>query len=106
YPNATSPDPLAISVGNIVSDTCQGKFHNYSHVVDNLSTFAEIDKCMIGLIGNKQYNSMMDYLNSTITLANAYTRQIEKAAAKGRSLVPYPDKNALAQELKIVSRLI
>ena len=28
------PDPLAISTGSIVSDTCQGRFHNFSHVVD------------------------------------------------------------------------
>ena len=106
YPSDIFPDPLAISIGNIVSDTCQGKFNNYSHVVDNLNSFMEIDKCLIGAIENKQYVNLLDYLNSTIGLANLYAKQIEKAAAKGRSLVKYPDENTLAQELKIVAKLI
>lgn len=106
YPNDLFPDPLAITVGNIVSDTCQGQFHNFSHVVDNLNFFTEINHCSIGTIENKHYSELLNYLNSSIGLANLYTEQIEKAAAKGKSLVQYPDNNNLAQELKIVAKLI
>lgn len=106
YPNNIYPDPLAITVGNIVSDTCQGKFNNYSHVVDNLNSFIEINKCNIGTMDNNNYSDLLKFLNSSIGLANLYSKQIEKAASKGNSLVSYPDGNKLAQELKIVAKLI
>ena len=106
YPNNIYPDPLAVTVGNIVSDTCQGGFSNYSHVVDNINSFIEINKCNIGTIDNKNYSDLLKYLNSSIGLANIYSKQIEKAASKGNSLVSYPDRNKLAQELKIVAKLI
>ncbi len=106
YPNLHFPDPLAITVGNIVSDTCQGQFHNFSHVVDNLETFTEINKCKIAPVSNTNYNQLMEFLDSTITLTNSYAKQIEVAAGKGKNLVDYPNKNNLAQELKTVAKLI
>ncbi|MCC6369681.1 MAG: hypothetical protein IT236_01615, partial [Bacteroidia bacterium] len=106
YPNQNFPDPLAITIGNIASDTCQGKFHNFSHVVDSLDTFIELDKCAVGTIKNKQYADLSGYINSTITLTNSYTKQIELAASKGKSLAIYPQNNQLAQELKIAAKLI
>lgn len=106
YPNEKFPDPLAITIGNIASDTCQGTYHNFSHVVDSLDTFIELDKCMVGTMHNKHYADLSGYLNSTITLTNRYTKQLELAAAKGKSRADYPQNNQLAQELKIAAKLI
>jgi len=106
YPNAQFADPLAITVGNIVSDTCQGALHNFSHVVDSSATFAEIDKCRIGAVPNKAYGDLVGYLNDTISLANSYTTQVQKAFEAGHSLAQYPHNNQLAQELKITAKLI
>ncbi len=106
YPSSNFPDPLAISLGSIVSDTCQGQFHNFSHVVDNLDVFTEVDRCAISAYSNRAYGELMTYLDSTIKLSNLYTRQIESAAKKGNTLHNYPANNQLARELKIVSQLI
>lgn len=105
YPTLKYPDPLAVSLGNIVSDTCQGKLNNFSYVVDNLSNFSKIENCDVYPIENMSFLNTLTFLNSSINLTNQYTKRIELAATKGSNIVSYPD-NTFAQELKVVSKLI
>lgn len=106
YPNKKYPDPIAISIGNAVSETCQGLHTNFSFALDNpskLINLAEISAVMPKLdTSSKELN----FIENTIRQSNAYTKVITVAMDKGKNISQYDDNNKLAQQLKIVSRLI
>ena len=42
YPNSNYPDPLALSIGNTASNTCQGPIINMGVSIKNLNNFVDI----------------------------------------------------------------
>ncbi len=106
YPNDQHPDPFAVTMGYIVSETCQGLAGNFSMTINdpfNLSPLA---------IGNDDqlpetpYGDELEYLRIMVAQTNAYSESVTRAANKGNNIANYPEKNRLAQQLKNVALLI
>lgn len=106
YPNATYPDPFAISMGYEVSSTCQGLMANFSHAVNN--PFDIYNLAASGALDDgTYYGSHMEYLSTLIDQANAYGGQINDAANAGNTLsTMYDEANPLAKQLRHVAQMI
>lgn len=106
YPNETYPHPFAITMGSIVSETCQGIAANYSMTLDdpfNLFPLFEDDE---NAYPNTPYGDELDYLRLAIEQTNDYGDKITEAALRGKNRAEYNDKNRIAQQLKNVALLI
>lgn len=107
YPNESCPDPLAMTIGSVVTETCQGMSGNFSLAVvdpENLSALAAPanNDLAAGCYGNR-----LAFMINTIEQTNAYNEVIEAANASGASLSDkYPEGNELAVKLRTVARLI
>lgn len=106
YPNAEEADPFALTIGNIVSDTCQGTVSNYSLALSNPSTFSLIDENEQGEFPGLAYGDELQFLQETILQSNAYADRIIHAADAADNMVDYPNNNMLANQLRNVARLI
>jgi len=105
YPSQQHPDPFAISMGYLVSDTCQGKAANFSLALTDpfgLRPLSESDP--VG-VDNSLYGKEMEFLSNTIAQTNSYGVRITDAAERGNNMVDYPDTD-LAEQLKNVALLI
>jgi len=106
YPNGSYPDPLAITIGNNVSHTCQGSFSNFSMAVVNPFNLSPLSVGQEGELPDNYYGRNISYLNTAIAQTNAYSAVIEQAANRGNNLARYADNNWLAYQLQVVARLI
>lgn len=106
YPNASYPDPFAISMGYEVSSTCQGLMANFSHAVNN--PFDTYNLATSGSLNDgTYYGSHIEYLTTLINQANAYGGQINAAANAGNTLSTlYDPNNPLAVQLRYVAQMI
>ncbi|MFA7272459.1 MAG: DUF1501 domain-containing protein [Crocinitomicaceae bacterium] len=106
YPNASYPDPFAITMGYDVSATCQGLMGNFSQSVqDPFATFSL--QTSAALNDGTYYGSNMEYISTMIGQANAYGSQVNAAATAGTSLsAMYDPTNPLAVQLKYVAQMI
>ncbi len=106
YPNATFPDPFAISMGYEVSATCQGLMANFSHAVND--PFAAVNLLSSTVTNDgTYYGSHMEYLATLIDQTNAYGSQINAAANAGNSLSTlYDANNPVAIHLRNVAKMI
>lgn len=106
YPNASYPDPFAISMGYETSSTCQGLMANFSHAVNN--PFDIYNLASSGVLDDgTYYGSHMDYLATLIDQANAFGAQINTAANAGSTLsTMYDSGNPLATQLQYVAQMI
>lgn len=104
YPNATYPDPFAVSMGFQVSSTCQGFLANWSHaVLDPLDVY---NLTASGSINDgTYYGSHIEYLTTIIDQANQFGAQINAAATAGNSMVTYPTTD-LGEQLQNVAKMI
>lgn len=110
YPNAQMPDPLAIQISAVASTALLGPKQSVALAIQDVDTFAR-------LIGEKpaaptspSLNAVakdyVDFVRSQQTLSVAYADQLKAAAGKGANKAAYPTNNRLADQLKVVSRLI
>ena len=110
YPNPTMEDPLALQIGLTPTPTFYGTHQSVAVNLTNAETFYQ-------LIGENappaeeplpccQAGEQIAYLRSQQLLAVGYSGQIKNAADKGKNLASYPPNNRLADQLKIVARLI
>ena len=108
YPNAQHPDPLAITMGSIVSTTCQGPVANMSMALRNLNQFGQLPINTEHPKGSPLYQRELSFIRQSLLQTNQYVETIQQAADNGNNLSRlYPDNgNALADQLKIVARLI
>jgi uncharacterized protein (DUF1501 family) len=107
YPHTDAPDPFALTVGNIISETCQGVAANYSLAVQDPLTQSILFESDLGHPHTADcYSKELAYVMTAISQTNAYGGVITKAAEKGSNLAIYPENNQLAQQLKIIARLI
>ncbi len=107
FPNAQRPDPLAINIGSVISPALQGPVASMGLAISSATSF-------YSLIGNKYDADVpntpagkeLAYLRKTADQTNAYAKTIKQAADKITKQVTYPANNGLANQLKIVARLI
>ncbi len=105
YPNSENPDPFAITIGSIVSDTCQGTSTNYSFTVSNAEDLKTLNETEPGNSDGSCNSIELAFVKDVIRQTNAYSSKVIDAFKKGTNIETYPD-NSLAAQLKIVANLI
>ncbi len=108
YPNADCPHPFALTMGKIVSETCQGVNANYSlSLLDPFNPGTALVSAG-GNIPSNCFGDALSFVNDTVTQTNAFASVISAAANAGNNLSPKWNnlETELAQKLKNVARLI
>ncbi len=106
YPNSEYPDPFAITMGNVVSETCQGKSANFSLTLTDPFSLTPLTEGAPGEVPETPYGDELTFLRTTIKQANKYGERITAVAEVGNNIMEYPDGNRLAEQLKNVALLI
>ena len=113
YPNEQMEDPLAIQIGYLTSTALLGSQQSMGIALNDPNSFYQ-------LVGSGDVSSPTDlpccdagdlvaYIREQQSLSVGYASEIKRAADAGRNLATYPgstDRNTLADQLKIVARLI
>lgn len=110
YPNDEVPDPFAITLGFVVSETCQGPVSNYSYTVTDPEGLGQLDESSGGVDSNSCYGQQLAFIREAIAKSNAYAGVVKEAYDKGTNHVTYTQPDArtstLHEQLRIVARLI
>ena len=106
YPNETHPHPFAITMGSIVSETCQGRIANYSMTLDDPFNIFPLFEGEGDEIPDTPYGDELAFLRTSIVQTNEYSELIVEAANRGRNLKTYKESNRLARQLKNVALLV
>lgn len=107
YPNNECKDPFAITVGSLISQTCQGTSANFSlAIIDPTSLFQLNEGQTSPVDPNSCYGMELTFLRSALLQTNSYINVISAANTAGANQATYPTDNTLADQLKIVARLI
>ena len=106
YPNTDCPDPFAITVGNLVSETCQGLAGNFSMAIQDAENLNPIAEGAEGTTPDTPYGHELTFLREAIKQTNKYSERITLAAGQGTNQAEYDENNRLSQALKTVAQLI
>ncbi|WP_229206903.1 DUF1501 domain-containing protein [Dyadobacter crusticola] len=111
YPNDNMKDPLAIQIGHIASTSLLGKRQSMGIVMATPDEFYQL----VGTQTNIPVDDLpccysgqlIKYVREQQVLSIGYGAQIKRASEAGRNMASYPENgNELAEQLKIVARLI
>jgi uncharacterized protein (DUF1501 family) len=106
YPNETMPDPLAVQIGSLTSLTLQGPGMNMGMSITNPTSFYNLINNVLDPAPDNNMGHELTYIRTIANQTNLFAQRIVAAA----NLVPqqsaYPDNNSLADQLKIVARLV
>lgn len=106
YPNALMPDPLAINIGSTLPFSLQGEHLNYGYSTINPESLMEIVNDVSHPAPDTDYGFELNFLRMMKGQSNTYSQTIRQAYQKSYSSnVTYPG-DSLAQQLKMVARLI
>jgi uncharacterized protein (DUF1501 family) len=110
YPNPQMPDPLAIQIGYVSSTALLGSKVSTATVIQNPDTFAQLvgDKPTVAPsnLPNTYSGKQIGFIRQQQVSSVQYAAQIKTAANKATNKATYPTNNTLADQLKIVARLI
>jgi len=109
YPNKDMPDPLAIQVGSVVSATFQGPAFTMGLAISNPASFYNLIEGKVNVESNSRWGEQLDYIEEMSLKTDQYAGVIKAAALKvPQQSAKYPaaGKNPLADQLKIVARLV
>jgi uncharacterized protein (DUF1501 family) len=106
YPNTDMPDPLAIQIGSTTSLTLQGPTVNMGMSITNPTTFYNLVSGTTDPAPNTPAGKELKFIRQVNQQTQKYSTVIKAAAAKITQQGTYPANNSLADQLKIVSRLI
>ncbi|PSL50008.1 putative secreted protein (Por secretion system target) [Chitinophaga niastensis] len=106
YPNADNPDPLAIQIGSIVSPAFQGPNASMGIAITSATDFYNLIDGVTDPVPNTKSGKELAYIRLIAKQTNSYEKTIKAAAAKVMSQGAYPANNGLAEQLKIVARLV
>jgi uncharacterized protein (DUF1501 family) len=106
YPNDDFTDPLAVEIGYGASMVFQGPAAAMGMVVSNPDSFYDLvdnveEPAPETLAGDK-----LRYIRLIAKQSELYGEVVKNAAAKVTKQVNYPNNNRLAEQLKIVARMI
>jgi uncharacterized protein (DUF1501 family) len=109
YPNVGMPDPLAIQVGSLVSPALQGPSLTMGMAISNPNSFYQLIGDKAAPVDDSRAGDLLAYIREMSVKTDQYAGVIKKAAMKvPKQSDGYPaaGKNPLADQLKIVARLI
>ena len=107
YPNAQMPDPLAIQIGSQSPFSLQGQSMNLGYNVPDPSSLINVVNGMTDPAPNDDYGHELTFLRLMKDQSNAYRNAIQTAYNMPQSqTATYPSNNRLADQLRIVAKLI
>jgi len=106
YPNAAMPDPPAIQIGSVTSLTLQGVGTGMGMSLTNPTSFYNLVNGLQDPAPNTPAGKELTHIRTVARQTTQYATSIKAAADKVAQQGPYPSPNALADQLKIVARLI
>ncbi|MEJ8841217.1 DUF1501 domain-containing protein [Lacibacter sp. H375] len=106
YPNTTVPDPLGIQIGSSASLAFQGPSVNMGISISSATNFYNLINGIQDPVPATRAGDALQYVRLVAQQANQYSTRISAAAAAVPTQGTYPTNNTLADQLKIVARLI
>jgi uncharacterized protein (DUF1501 family) len=106
YPNANMTDPLAIQIGSTASLTFQGPQVNMGMSITNPTSFYNLISGTSDPVPNTPAGKELSYIRLVAQQTQQYSTTIKNAANAVTTQGTYPTNNSLADQLKIVARLI
>ncbi|MCO5251518.1 MAG: DUF1501 domain-containing protein [Candidatus Kapabacteria bacterium] len=108
YPNQDFTDPLSITIGGVVSETCQGHVASMGMALTPNGQFYDLNDIPYDSELDIRAGLELKYIKSIISQTNNYAETLKGALEKSTNLAEYPDaaQNQLSEQLKTVARLI
>ncbi len=106
YPNAEMPDPLGIQIGSTTSLTFQGPSVSMGMSISNPTSFYNLLNGIEDPAPNTPAGKELQYVRLVSKQTSKYTTVVKAAADKVTQQAVYPTGNSLADQLKIVARLV
>ncbi|SHJ37548.1 Por secretion system C-terminal sorting domain-containing protein [Hymenobacter daecheongensis DSM 21074] len=109
YPSTQNPDPLAISIGSVVSNCVQGPSVNMGMAIASTASFYQLLTGGVDTAPNTPAGHELTFIRQVVSQTQVYTTAIQAAAGRARNLSPlYPAAgvNSLSDQLKIVAQLV
>jgi uncharacterized protein (DUF1501 family) len=106
YPNSDMPDPLAIQIGSSTSLMLQGPSQNMGMSITNPTNFYNLISGTTDPAPATPAGKELKYIRQINQQTQRYTTVIKAAANAVTQQAPYPTSNSLADQLKIVARLV
>jgi uncharacterized protein (DUF1501 family) len=107
YPSAEMPDPLAIQIGSTLPFILQGENLNLGYSVTDPNALLNVINAVTDPAPNTDYGQELTFLRLMKDQSNVYRTAIQNAYSVPLSnAVTYPTANKLADQLKIVAKLI
>jgi len=106
YPNTTMPDPLAIQIGSVTTLTLQGPAVSMGMSITDPTSFYNLINGVQDPAPNNYMGHELSYIRDVASQTNLYAIRIRDAANAVTQQSTYPTPNPLADQLKIVARLI
>jgi uncharacterized protein (DUF1501 family) len=108
YPNDTMKDPLAIQIGSSASLTTQGPTVNLAMSITSATSFYQLINGTSDPVPATKAGKELSYIRNVAQQTKQYASTITAAAARvlATDQVTYPSNNSLADQLKIVARLV
>jgi uncharacterized protein (DUF1501 family) len=106
YPSTDMPDPLAIQIGSTTSLTLQGPTVNMGMSITNPTTFYNLVSGTTDPTANTPAGKELKFIRQVNQQTQKYSTVIKAAAAAVTQQGTYPTNNSLADQLKIVARLV
>lgn len=106
YPNTQMPDPLGIQIGSSTSLTFQGPSVNMGISITSATNFYNLINGIQDPAPATPAGDALKYVRLVAQQSNQYSTRIVAAANTVPTQGTYPANNTLADQLKIVARLI
>lgn len=109
YPNANYPDPPAIQIGALISPAMQGKNSSLGMSITDPTSFYQFVNGTVDTAPNTPAGHELTYVRLVAQQTQQYSGTIKAAADKATNistLYPTAGQNSLADQLKVVARLI
>lgn len=106
FPNEDMPDPLSLEIGATLSLTLQGPFAAMGMSVVNPAEFYELVNGIQSPAPATPAGALLTHVRTVQRQSNAYGQVIVDAYGKANNAIDYPEDSHLAEQLKIVARLI
>ena len=107
YPTPDMPDPLAIQIGSTLPFSLQGPHINMGYSAPDPNSLLNVIGGVSDLAPASDYGNELTFLRLMKDQSNDYIKVIQKAYnTPSTNPVIYPSNNKLADQLKIVAKLI